>query len=253
MYYVEALFASKRLLCFTLILLAMAAAFTYVVTFPPVGMRIHNVGQDIQFDPILIGASFAALIMASMLAGTLNRDQSHLAYLWTRPVSRVSIALSYMLVDIATIVLSYGVVLAIGAMVFAVPPQNHLIFDSQTAGIVVHSIALPLMAYALIEVGTSWNPQRQGAAVGIFWASAWVSLILSEILPSSLAQFFRIVNLFNPIAYMTDIHGHGVNVAAGPEQSHIFALTFTAQTILAYAIFVVACAVAIYNWKRMEA
>ena len=253
MYYVEFVFARTRLLWFIAIVLAIAAVFTYFVTFPPAGVHIHNAGQDIPFNPIAIGASFAALIMASILAGTLNRDQPHLAYMWTRPITRVSIAVSYILVDVATIVVSYALTVAICAMVLAVPPQNHVILDAQTPWIIVRSIALPLMAYALIEVGTSWNPERQGAAAGIFWGSAWASLILSETLPFPMAQFFRIVNLINPIAYITDVHGHGVNITDASSQPNVLALSFSAQTILIYFIFIAGCAVAIYNWKRMEA
>ena len=253
MYYAEVAFARTRLLWFSSVCLAVAAVFTYFVTFPPPGARIHNLGQAVWFNPVLIGASVAACIMASLLAGTLNRDQPHLAYVWTRPAPRVRIALGYMLVDIVTILLSYAVVVAIFTMVLAVPPRNSLTFDSETGGIFVRSIGVPLMVYAIIEVATSWSPRRFGSVAGVFWPTAWFALILSEIVPFPFGELLRILNLLNPIAYIADSHGQGINATSGFEQPHTIALTFAVKTILAYGIFAVACVVAIYNWKRMEA
>src|SRR5579872_3696274 len=59
---------------------------------------------------IFSASGYVACIMATMLTATLNRDRDHLAYMWTRPIPRERIAFSYMIVDVATIVLAYAVI-----------------------------------------------------------------------------------------------------------------------------------------------
>ncbi|MBV8720543.1 MAG: hypothetical protein JO277_00235 [Candidatus Eremiobacteraeota bacterium] len=253
MYYVEMLYARSRMLWYIGITGVLALTFLYFVAFPPAGAHVRNEGQDVPMDPIFIGASFAASIMASMLAATLNRDQSHLAYMWTRPLSRVRIALNYIVVDIVTILLAYGWIVGLCFFVLSVPPLNHPIPDSQSIPILLRGIAVPLMLYAVVEVATSWSPQRLGAAIGIFWGAGWTSLILGEINLPVIGPLLRVINLFNPIAYFPDYHSHGVNVNVGPEIAHTSLLSFDFQTGLAYAICTIALIVATYNWKRMEA
>lgn len=255
MYYMEFLYVRNRLLWFMGIITAIALVFLYFVAFPPPGAHIRNEGQDVLMDPMLILASVPALVMASMLAGTLNRDQSHLAYVWTRPIPRARIALTYVLIDAAAILLSYGFVVAVVMAVLAVPPQNHVIPDADTGAILARSILVPLMIYAIVEIATSWIPQRFQSAIGIFWGAAWATLILAELnLPFPLGQLLRLLNLLNPIAYFPSYQGHGVNVQMGPEElPHIPTIAFDLQTLLGYAICLVALIVATYNWKRMEA
>ena len=254
MYYVEYLFARTRLLWFTAICLAMATVFTIFVTKPPAGVHIQNNGQDVSANAMFIGAAWFASIMASILSTTLNRDQSHLAYIWTRPIPRERIALSYMLVDVLAILASFGIAIAVAAMVFAVPPANHITTDSQTGAILARSLAVPLMLYGIVEVATSWSPLRIGAAIGIFWGVAWVLLILAAISwPAPLGQILIVLNAFNPLAYFPEVQGHGAVVSMSMSGANMLPLPFAAQTLLAFAIFVTALTLAIYNWKRMEA
>ena len=255
MYYVEYLFARNRVVWYTAILLLFAATYLIFINNPPRGSSIHVNGNDVLIDGVLVGASWCAVIMASMLSSTLNRDHSHLPYIWTRPRRREQTALAYMLLDVATIALSFIIAVGIAALVLAYPPRNHLVTDAATGAVLLRSLAIPLMFYGLAEVVTSWSPApRVGMAVGVLWGGGWIFIILGAVgFQTPIAQILSFINLFNPLAYFPDIHSHGFNIKIAGGTPQMFPIGFAAQTILAYVTFVVGCAVAIYNWKRMEA
>ncbi|HTX03102.1 MAG TPA: hypothetical protein VMD07_05430 [Candidatus Acidoferrales bacterium] len=250
MYYVEVLYARSRLFWFTAMALLVAAIFTYFVTFPPPQAHVNNDGHDVPFNAIVVLAGFFAAIMASILGATLNRDGSHLAYMWTKPIPRERIALSYIIIDVATILASFAVVCGVCSIVLAIPPQNHLTADASSGIVLARALAAPLMLYGIIEVTTSWLPTRLGAAGGIIWPIGLAIEALASInLPFPLAQIFYAINIFNPIAYL-GLHGHG-HVQLMSDSPLPF--DFVGQTILALCIFVVSCIIATYNWKRMQA
>jgi hypothetical protein len=250
MYYVEVLYGRSRLFWFTAFALFVAAIFSYFVTFPPPHAHIRNNGQAVPFDGILLFAGFCGMIMASILGATLNRDGSHLAYMWTKPISRIRIALGYIVIDVLTIVASILVVAVICSIVLAIPPQNPVTFDAQTGTVLARAIAVPLMLYGIVQVTTSWLPTRVGAAGGLIWPiGIAVELLASINLPFPLSQIFFVINIFNPIAYGTELQAHTGRVVSDSP----LPLDFTGQTILAFCIFVVSCIVATYNWKRMQA
>lgn len=255
MYYVEYLFARSRIVWYTAILLAIGVVYLTVINNPPRGSSIHVNGNDVLIDGVFLGASWGAVIMASMLSSTLNRDHSHLAYIWTRPIPRERVALTYMLIDVFTILLAYGIALGVAVLVLAYPPRNQLTMDAMTGAMLARSVAVPLMFYGLAEIITSWSPlSRVGIAMGVLWGGGWIFIILGAIgFAPPIAQILSFINLFNPIAYFPEIHHGNINIQIAGGTPQMSPIGFAAQTFLAYAIFVVGCAVAIYNWKRMEA
>ena len=251
MYYVEVLYARNRLFWFTAFALLVGAVFTYFVTFPPPHAHVTNNGQDVPFNGVLVFAGFFACIMASMLGATLNRDQSHLPYMWTKPISRERIAFTYIVIDVLAILTSFAVAVGVCVLVLSMPPQNHVTFDERTGPLLARSLAFPLMLYGVIEATTSWAPVRLAAAGGIIWPiGIGIDFLASINLPFPLAQIFYVLNVINPIAYITglSVHGH-VDISS----STTLPLDFNGQTMLAFGIFVVGCIIATYNWKRMQA
>lgn len=251
MYYAELLYARHRLLIFTAVAVVVAAIFTYFVTFPPPGAHVRNNGQDIPMDVLLGFAGFFACIMASMVAATMNRDGAHLSYMWTKSIARGQIALSYIVVDVLTILAAYAIVVGVCMLVLSIPPSNPVTFDDQTVPMLARTLVMPLMVYGVVEVATSWTPTRLGAAGGLIWPIGIATEFLAELnLPPPLTQMFHALNIINPLAYFPEIHiVHHVNITA----STALPLDFNAQTIMAYCIFVAACVIAAYNWKRMQA
>ncbi|HEY1728822.1 MAG TPA: hypothetical protein VGG22_10645 [Candidatus Baltobacteraceae bacterium] len=251
MYYAEVLYARSRLFWFTLIALLVAAVFTYFVTFPPPHAHIRNNGQDVPIDIVLTFAGFFATIMASMVAATMNRDGTHLPYMWTKPVTRARIALSYIAIDVLAILAAYAVVVVVCVLVLSIPPRNPILFDALTIPMLARTLAVPFMLYGVIEIATSWSPTRLGAAGGLVWPIGFAVLFLGELnLPFPLTPIFYVLNVFNPMAYFPETHFHGHLDISG---STALPFDFTGQTIVAFCIFVVSCAIATYNWKRMQA
>ncbi len=251
MYYAEILFARNRLFWFTMTALLIAVLFTYFVTFPPPGAHIRNNGQDAPMDGVLGFAGFFATIMASMLAATMNRDSAHLPYLWTKPIARERIALSYIAVDVLTILAAFAIVVGICTLILEIPPANHVTFDDQTLPMLARMLAVPFMLYGVVEAATSWTTKRLAAAGGLAWPIGFAVLFLGELnLPFPLTQIFYVLNVFNPMAYFPEIHLHGHLDISG---SAALPFDFAGQTIVAFCLFAVGCVIATYNWKRMQA
>ncbi|MBV8073805.1 MAG: hypothetical protein JO140_00145 [Candidatus Eremiobacteraeota bacterium] len=197
-------------------------------------------------------AGYVSCIMATMMTATLNRDRSHLAYIWTRPRARERIALGYLAIDIVTILIAYALVSAVAAVIVSNIRGVTLILDSETATSVIRYAALPLMWYGLVEAATSWNGLRGGTVAGLSWAVFWGLLILRAInLPVPFEQLVALVNFLNPLAYFTN--RAGMSIVLGSHGIPTLFLTFTVQTVMAYCIFVASCALAVVTWKRMEA
>ena len=270
MYYAEYLFARNRFMWFASIAVAIGILGLYGVfgvqhtieTKP----EAFNAGGNhaVPMDVIFGIAGYATCVMATMLAATLNRDRSHLSYIWTRPISRERIAFQYMLVDVVTIIVAYLLVVCIAAAIMLSASEAtfrlsahaafHVVRTPETNASIVRYLALPLMWYAVVEVATSWNAVRGGAAAGISWAVFWGLLILRAVVidfPAPLPQVVAALNLLNPLAYFTTKQGYSITLAAAG--THTIPLPYSVQTILAYFIFVAGCVVAAYAWKRMEA
>jgi len=90
-----------------------------------------------------------------------------------------------------------------------------------------------------------------GAAGGLVWPIGFGVLFLGELkLPFPLTPIFYVLNIFNPMAYFPEIHFHSHLDISG---STALPFDFDGQTIVAFCVFVAACLIATYNWKRMQA
>ncbi|MGH7661845.1 MAG: hypothetical protein ACRENA_13140 [Vulcanimicrobiaceae bacterium] len=221
---------------------------------------IHATGahsHPFTLSGIFSASGYASCIMATMLTATLNRDREHLAYIWTRPTPRERIALGYMIVDVATIVLAYVVIAALVIAVVDGIPFMHFKADSSAGISFVRFLAIPLMWYGLVEAATSWNKVKGSAAAGLSWAFFWMLLLALAIpMPAPLHAILDALNFLNPLAYFVTQHGDSViidPVSLSEVKSHVVPLAYAYQTILAYAIFLVGCVVATVAWRRTEA
>jgi hypothetical protein len=268
MYYVEYLFARNRFLWFGSIVVAIGILGMYGVFGVQHALQtkpeaFEGGNHTVPIDVIFGIAGYATCVMATMLAATLNRDRCHLPYMWTRPISRERIAFQYMAVDVVTIIVAYALVAGVAAAI-ALSAANmtitlsshaafHVVRTPETSASIVRYLALPLMWYAVVEVATSWNGFRGGAAAGMSWAVFWGLLILRALVidfPAPLPQIVAALNLLNPLAYFTTRQGYSITLAAAG--THTIPLPYSIQTILAYGIFAAGCIVAAYAWKRME-
>lgn len=263
MAYVEVLFARRMFTWFASIVVVVGIVVAAAAASFPQNVHIQVNPQkpsvhDIPFGAIFSVAGYFTCVMTTLVVATLNRDREHLAYMWTRPASRLRIAFGYMLVDGITIVIAFVVVAVVTAGVMQNLPGVRLGPDPNALTGLVRYLALPLMWYGVVEAATSWNSLRGSAAAGIAWAVFWVLLIASAIrLPLPVSALLALLNIFNPLAYFATRHGESVLVdpitLSQVNGQHLIPIDYGAQTVLAYAIFIGGCIVAAYAWRRMEA
>jgi hypothetical protein len=252
MYYVEVLVARNRLAWFSLaVVLVGMIAVTTVRLAPQQASDLPQIA--VPLNVILLGSSWFACVFATLVAGTLSRDYGKIPYIWTRPVPRERIALEYIAVDLAAIVIAFALLTAVSVATLSTLPRLHVVADPSTWQILLRALAVPFMWYGLVEVATSWNGARARAMIGVSWAVFWVLAILDALnFPGILGKLFVLLNVFNPMAYLPQSHAQNVDFQVGVLGLTPIPLTFNGQTGLAYTIFVVSCIVAIYAWKRME-
>jgi len=256
MAYVELLWARKMLAWYLGIGIVVAAVL--VVAAVDLNPHPNRTIRHVPFGVVFGVAGYAACIMTTLIAATLNRDRDHLAYMWTRPAPRVRIALGYMLVDVVTIIVAFFVMSGLAAIVLGNWPHAILVYDPNAFSLWLRYLAIPLMWYGLVEIATSWNGLKGPAVAGIAWGVFWVLLIASAIqLPAVVAGLVGVLNIFNPLAYFLNIHGEMMllDPVSLSEVSgrNLLTIGYTFQTLLAYAIFVAGCAGAALAWRRMEA
>jgi len=253
MYYLEMLTARNRLAWFSLavVLVGMIAVTTVRFAAPP---SADLPGIAVPFNIVLLGSSWFACVFATLVAATLSRDYSHISYMWTRPAPRERIALQYIGVDIAAILLAFAILIGASVATLSLIPRLHVVADASAWQFLARALAVPLMWYGIVEVSTSWNAGRARAMVGVSWAVFWGLAILDALgFPGLLGKLFVVLNIFNPMAYLPQTHAQNVDFQVGVLGLSPVPLSFNEQTALAYTIFAVSCIVAIYAWKRMEA
>jgi hypothetical protein len=252
MYYVEFLAARTRLGWFSLavVLAGLIAVTTARLAPEPV---LDPSGIAVPFNIILLGASWFSCVFATLVAGTLSRDSGNIPYMWTRPVPRERIALEYIGVDLAAILIAFAILTGVSVATLNAIPRLHVVADASAWSILLRALAVPLMWYALVEVATSWSGARARAAIGVSWAVFWVLALLDALsFPGVLGKMIVVLNIFNPMTYLPQTHAQNVDFQVGVLGLAPVPLSFSEQTVLAYIIFVVSCIVAIYAWKRME-
>jgi hypothetical protein len=211
-------------------------------------IQVGDASDRFVLTGILGVAAYAACIMATMLGATLNRDRDHLAYIWTRPGSRSSTAISYVLIDVATIWIAFAFGAVLGVMLVQ---QAHIPYtiDPDLGIRLVRVAAIPLMWYGIIELATSWNGLRGGLVAGLSWAVFWFELGLAQFhLPAPWSWVIAVLNFLNPMAYFSSSFRSHTAHAGAP----MIPLDLTMQAVLVWAIAISALSLAVYAWKRME-
>jgi hypothetical protein len=152
----------------------------------------------VAFAPL---AMFLSMIYASGAGLSLNVERQTLALSWTKPLSRVAVALRIVAVDVAAIVAS-NVFAWIVILSVIVSARGSVIVGPSTFSVMVASLGVAIMWYALIVALTSMLPGSGGMVMGLLWPAA---LLISQLRGQIGGVFGTIVlalNVINPLAYM---------------------------------------------------
>jgi hypothetical protein len=245
--YVELLRARRALIwygsiLFAVLALGMAIAFK---DGPPKIQMSHDMDPRIPIEYLLAGAAFGPLILAAFLAVGLDAEFKTVAIVWTRPISRLAVALRYVAVDGGTLIAAWALTLAACFLcIFVLGIGKYLTFGDHvgTYGLLVFGAGV--MWYGLVVLVTTLLPGRGAAIAGASWGYALIVPGLASIpFPPLLHQIMVGLNYLNPMAYIGNQGSSSHAIIPGSHEQH---------AVAAWLIGLVAVAIATQVWTKRE-
>jgi hypothetical protein len=199
-------------------------------------------GTPVPFDTLATVAAFFGAIFASSAGTSLNRENATRDISWTKPLSRTVLAVRIIAIDLAGIVIAY--VAALAAIV-AVLMSLHGVpfFDAGAATQLVLGLGVGTMWYALIQAVSCTLPPGARALGGLTWPVAFAVGWFTHI-PGAIGAFARIVNVINPLSYMSNTSGSPTDVSV--------ATAADVQAATVWCFTVLFCVIAVVIWPRKE-
>ncbi len=205
-------------------------------------------GPPAPFGVLFLVAGFFTAIVATFLGTSLN--QEHVEQAWTKPSSRVRYAAATIGVDVIALALAFIVTSLAFAIVTWVQLEALGIFDrifavdGRSIFYAAAGFGAVLMWYGLIQVATAWHDVRGGMFAGLSWpVFIFIPVIVALQLPPLLHGLAVGQSIFDPLTYLS-IDSHGVPpLTSVANADHALFTGFIA---------LVACAVAVAAWRRME-
>ncbi len=209
-----ALLRARRTLLWT------ALAYAGIVAVAVVSFLTNHVTVKPDHDPfglpdsLFVSAAFVgALIVASVTATSLNREGPTLPIAWTKPQPRRRIALEYFAVDLGAVV-GVGLLTVVAGILIALPTGalRHLLHDPNLGELLVRSLGVTFMWYAVVQAASAGLNGRGGAAIGLSWPVFGGLLWLGTADVPGLHALGLALNVVNPLAWLssTTRAQHGV-------------------------------------------
>ena len=246
MQYVELLRARRALIWYGAILFS-CVALGLALAFKDGPPRIHvspSAHPSIPFEFILAGGAIGPLVLAAFLAVGLDAEYKTAAITWTRPISRLAIALRYVAVDGGALLAAWVLTLvAAFIVIFAIGVEKYLSFDNHVASAAMLVIGAAVMWYGLVVLVTTLLPGRGNAIAGGSWGYALIVPGLAQIpFPPLLHQVMVALNYINPMVYIGQ--GSGArSLLPGSGDQH---------AIATWLIGLAAIAIATQLWTKRE-
>lgn len=226
-----------------------------------ISTTVVNTNGSVPMLYYMLVADLIALIIATIFGVSLARENDgHLEVAMTRPASRVRLALGIMGADIVGILAASLMAVLMQIVIqsmFEVPSLN---FSGVNTEAIIMGIVLPVAWYALFAAATA---SLKRGYIGVLLVTLGVAIVVpsvarilaaiqssgSTILPI-VRGFFWAVSRLDPLSYVSFSAGQraletGNAMVANPD----FALRLSILILL----FVVYSAIAIAQWRRVEA
>jgi len=203
-----------------------------------------------EFDALFGMTLPMGLLVATLLGGPLSKENDgHLEVVWTKPVSRTRYGFTAMLVDLLTLAVAQAAtaLALIVALTFWGVPRFGL---GPSAGLVIASTLVSPIAWYAFLTGLSASVKRgPGIVLGIGWVVAiivpWIASSTSNAsapVGRSVHAIFDVVSDVIPFSYVW-----------GRFDLTDSARTMTAGLTAMAALTVVYLALALVQWRRLEA
>jgi hypothetical protein len=204
MEYVEILRARRILTWYTAILV-VGLVITAISFYASHG---HNENSGtLPFNMLAAGAGIGALIIATFVGPGLSAEAANTtALIWTRPAPRDAIAARFVVVDVATILLGYAILIVamlVGIAILGGLPM--LTFDpAATLRAVLLAVGAALLWYAVISLAAARLPGRGALIAGLAWGVFPVLAVLyhAHYFPIWLHDVVYVLNFLNPMAWL---------------------------------------------------
>jgi hypothetical protein len=247
MYYVEFLRA-RKVIYWTAAWLALGLAIALWAQLESGGS--HHPHSRIPIEAVVAAGALVASIIATILGCGLSHENSgHLALAWTKPASRVKLAVVMSLVDLGAIYAAFALGLAFAfGMLAILGIVGYLQTDSATLDFVLRSLLAPLAWYGVTRAATASMRGRAGAVATALWlaGSVVVALDQSHALSGVFGFIVSALDKINPMYYFQltfDDQGHNRTMV----QSMVAGIAGLS------ALAVVGYAAALAQWRRLEA
>src|SRR6202162_5566785 len=256
MAYIELMRLRKALLIYAAVVVAVFLLILIPSHWP--GAVIHtDSAVSIPLSVLLPIVGFCAIIFATAIGTSLNRENDGVEMVWTKPVSRERLALTYIGLDLAAIVLAYVLAFALALIILASFGLLKFIHaDAAWFPILMVTLGVAFMWYGLLQSLTSWQAGgRGGIIIGLSWAACAFllpALTAATIRSPGLHQFILVLNFLNPLAYISasgSSHVHvGVSVGGPTPIPH----DVWARVAITWGFSLLGSLAAIVGWKRLE-
>ena len=246
MEYVEILRARRILLWYGIVLLAIVG-LAILAVYSGNG-KVHTENGTVNFSSFVKAGTFGALVVATFIAPGLSAESATTPIIWTRPVTRESIAWRYIGIDVATIVIGYALLVASSLIVAAAADLLRLVTFTATASLTAFALGMgaAVMWYAMISVVAARLPGRGGMIAGLSWAVFLVTVALTAApFPPLIHAVFTLLDYLNPMAWLGNM--------GSSERHEIIALSAPLRAAGTWGIAAIAIVASVRLWSTREA
>ncbi len=199
-------------------------------------------------------ADVVAFIIATLLAAPFARESDgHLEYALTKPVSRERFALGVMGIDLGTIVVASImtiITLIICQAMFEIPTFD---FSGVNINAIVIGIIGPFAWYALLAAATASMKRGYGAILGFAWPigiliTVFGAISLGDSLVGELIHnVCWVISRVIPLSYISfTVNENRAGQLITPDN-------FNLRISIEIALFIIYSALAVFQWRRVEA
>jgi len=216
----------------------------------------HGKTPSIPLSFVFFIAAWCAIIFATVVSTSLNKEYDGVEMVWTKPISRERLALRYIALDLVAIVVAFASVAALYLLaVLLLGLGKYLAVDARTVPTLVIGLGTAVMWYGLVQGLTAWLRGRGAIVIGISWAVAFVLLSFAEATRYAAPEvhaFFMGLDVLNPLAYYSSYSLSGYGAHASPVLPQFLAGT-EMRSLMTWTIGALGCISAVVGWKRLEA
>ncbi len=198
----------------------------------------------IGFDSLLMAGNIVAFLFCIGLCTSLQHQYESLHLAFTKPLSRTRLALTFFAVDFATIAAVFVLVVVLGLLFIAVFGGLDRIIAPHP-GVIVGLGAIVLL-YGLMQAATSGLRGGRRGIVTALWVSFVVVLAIRNTPFPQINAVANALSWLDPIRYLGTDTSHGIYLS--PTGIGGYGL----EALAAWGFGIVACALAIFAWNRVE-